>query len=115
MNPNPQVSPSTPRTVIGLATYQTSHLAAWVERDPDDPERRHRFLLDSLTIHSEGRWEETTQDEHDRQANADAWETGARVFSAHQDAVTARFIWIITDAVCEGSRLATTLLFPSDY
>ena len=115
MSESPQVSPSTPRTVIGLSTYQTSHLAVWVGEDPDDAERRHQFLLDSLTIHAQGRFEETTQGAEDRAANAAAWETGARVFSATQDAVTARFIWIITEAEYEGVRASTCLLFPSEY
>ena len=115
MNSNPQASPSTPRTVIGRETYLTSHLNAWVERDPADAERRHRFLLDSLTIHAEGRWEETTQGAEDRAANEAAWDSGLRVFTGHQDAVSGRFIWIITEAVYEGQRASTCLLFPSDY
>ena len=115
MHPSTHPAPSTPRTVIGLATYQTSHLAAWVAEDGDDSDRRHRFLLDSLAIHAQGRWEMTTQDAEDRAANADAWESGARVFSAHQDAVTGTRVWCITEAVYEGQRASTCLLLPDDY
>ena len=115
MNPNPQVSPSTPRTVKGLETYQTSHLAAWVAEDGDDSDRRQRFLLDSLTIHAEGRWSETTQDAEDRAANALAWESGDRVFTAHADAVTGTKVWCITEAEYEGVRASSCLLLPDDY
>ena len=108
------MSTHTART-IGLSTFYTTPLAAWVGEDPSDAERRHRFLTDSLLIHAEGRWSETTQDAHDRQANADALETGARVFTAHLDAVTGARVWIITEAVYEGSRASTCLLFPEDY
>lgn len=57
-----------------------------------------------------------TLDSHDRQANADALRTGARVFSVYILPATNATIWCITEGTNDqGERESTCLLTPADY
>jgi hypothetical protein len=79
-------------------------------------ERVGRAPLDYLQRHARGDWGETLGEE-DRQANAQALRTGARLLSAYLLPGGTR-LWIITDAVIDpdtGERYATTLLLPEEY
>jgi hypothetical protein len=49
----------------------------------------------------------------DRKANLDAIQNGARIFSSYS--IGRHKIWVITEAVSEGSRSATTFLLPEEY
>jgi hypothetical protein len=63
---------------------------------------------DFLARHQSGDWGET--DTHDSQANEDALQDGARVFSVYRTARGVK-IWIITEA----DRASTCILLPEEY
>jgi hypothetical protein len=58
--------------------------------------------------HLRGDWGDC--DEHDRQVNEDALQSGARLFSVYRTAKNVK-IWIIT----ESDRSSTCLLLPEEY
>lgn len=67
---------------------------------------------EALARHLSGDWGEL--DPEDVAANDDALKTGARLLSAYR--IQGDKIWIITEAEDEkGVRIATTLLYPSEY
>lgn len=80
-------------------------------------ERYHVNPLLLLGRHLAGDWGDVCQD--DAQANQDALENGARLFSVYQlpspvgmeDALAPAKVWIITEA----DRSTTTLLLPEEY
>jgi hypothetical protein len=65
-------------------------------------------VRDALRRHANGDWGEL--DEHDRKANDQALQDGARLLSAYTDINGIKF-WIIT----EWDRSATTILLPEEY
>jgi hypothetical protein len=66
-----------------------------------------------LWRHLHGDWGTLCDD--DKQANDDALESGARIFSAYETHLGER-LWVITEAADQtGYRLATTILLPSEY
>jgi hypothetical protein len=72
--------------------------------------------IDYLQRHAKGDWGDVLGEE-DKQANANALETGARLLSAYALPDETK-LWIITDAVVDeetGERYATTLLLPEEY
>ncbi len=66
------------------------------------------YITPYLARHQQGAWGDL--DPHDRRANEQAVQHGARLLSAYQlrDATT---IWIITEA----DRSSTCILLPSEY
>ena len=75
--------------------------------------RNGRNALDYLGRHVSGDWGIVS--EEDKQANASALESGARLLSAYFLPDETR-LWIITDAKDDGGqRQATTLLLPEEY
>ena len=71
--------------------------------------------IDYLQRHARGDW--GTVCDEDKEANAGALRTGARLLSAYLLPDETK-IWIITDAVVDpdtGARQATTLLLPEEY
>jgi hypothetical protein len=68
--------------------------------------------LTLLMRHQHGDWGNV--DEDDAQANSQAVHTGARLLSTFT--VAYAVIWVITEAVGDdGTRAATTLLYPDEY
>ncbi len=70
--------------------------------------------LELLARHCRGDWGEL--DDEDKQANADALQTGARIMSVYTLPDGTK-IWVITDAEIsdDHARQATTFLLPDDY
>ena len=69
--------------------------------------------IDYLRRHARGDWGELC--EEDKEANAGALRTGARLMSAYALPDGAK-LWLITEAEDErGNRAATTLLLPEEY
>lgn len=68
----------------------------------------HDEIQVALSRHVCGDWGELCED--DLQANEDALENGARLFSKYQSSLGTAF-WIIT----EWDRSVTTVLLPSEY
>ncbi len=78
-------------------------------------EKAGKAPIDYLQKHAKGEWGELG--EEDKQANADALESGARLLSAYRLPDETK-LWIITDAVVDeetGERYATTVLLPEEY
>lgn len=77
-------------------------------------QRNQMTGLELLARHARGDWGEL--DDEDKQANADALQTGARLMSAYTLPDGTK-IWIITDAEVspDHARQASTLLLPDDY
>ena len=67
----------------------------------------HDVIISCLNRHENGDWGDLT--EEDKQANYDALESGARIFSSYN--IRGDKIWIITDA----ERETTTITLPSEY
>jgi len=88
-----------PRFELGR-TYATSAVSAWAEKHGID-------LTRYLRRHHCGDWGDL--DTEDKQANEDALEHDARIFSAYK--VADRKIYVITEA----DRSMTTVLFASEY
>jgi len=88
-----------PRFELGR-TYATAAVTRWADQHSID-------LTRYLRRHHCGDWGDL--DTEDRQANEDALEHGARIFSSYK--VGDRKIYAITEA----DRSMTTLLFPSEY
>jgi hypothetical protein len=63
--------------------------------------------IDLIARHAAGDWGDL--DEHDRKANEEALQTGARLLSAYE--VGGVKFWVITEA----DRSATTVLLPEEY
>lgn len=81
-------------------------------------EKHHVRPLTPLSFHLRGRWGEVDGD--DWAANDAGVVNGGRLISAFSYTGTegeSEKLWIITDAVVDdsGTRLATTLLLPSEY
>ena len=88
-----------PRFEIGR-TYATAAVTRWAEQNGID-------LAKSLRRHHCGDWGDL--DSEDKQANEDALEHGARIFSAYL--LNDKKIYIVTEA----DRSMTTVLFASEY
>ncbi len=77
-------------------------------------QRNQMTGLELLARHARGDWGEL--DDEDKQANADALQSGARIMSVYTLPDGTK-IWLITDAEIDDQhhRQASTLLLPDEY
>jgi hypothetical protein len=77
-------------------------------------QRNHMTGLELLARHCRGDWGELCDE--DKQANADALQTGARIMSVYTLPDGTK-MWLITDAEIDDQRhrQASTFLLPDEY